>query len=105
MVMRVLKYYSISTNCALLILPEMAIDMFTLIAMILVRTFPKAIWGTADVIDDLSIAPGAVRAVDARSSRTTQSVVEKHDIYFVDSSGPDRACDFHGVEFEIRNCD
>jgi hypothetical protein len=65
MVMRVLKYYSISTNCALLILPEMAIDKFTLIAVILVRTFPKAIRGAADILDDPSIAPGDFRAVDA----------------------------------------
>jgi hypothetical protein len=92
--MRVLKYYSISTTCAFLILPEMVIDKFALIAMILVRTFPKAIWGTADVIDDSSIMPGAFRAVDARSSRTSQSIVEKHDICFVHSSGPDSAMRF-----------
>lgn len=92
--MRVLEEYSISTNGALLILPDLAIDKFTLIAMILVRTFPKAIWGTADVLDDSSIATGADRAVDARSSRTSQSIVEKHDICFVHSSGPDRAMRF-----------
>jgi hypothetical protein len=42
MTMHVLEDYSISTNGALLILPDLAIDKFTLIAMILVRTFPKA---------------------------------------------------------------
>jgi hypothetical protein len=66
MTMHVLEHYSISTNGALLILPDLAIDKFTLIAMILVRTFPKDIWGTADILDDPSIALGAFRAVDAR---------------------------------------
>jgi hypothetical protein len=47
-----------------LIHPELDIDKFTLIAMILVRTFPKDIRGTADILDDPSIAPGAFHAVE-----------------------------------------